>query len=343
MKSHLTTWINNLQQAIFSQDPHSPEFSIMKTLPEQHLPPSSATPVRHVLTGMELSVSELTALLDKAADIKNNPANYRQSLSGKTLAMIFEKPSFRTRLSFSLAVQTMGGITIESVSNTRKSEEPADMARVLNGYVDVIMVRTHDDQLLREMAAYARIPIINGLSALHHPCQILADLLTLKEHYGRLDGLTLTYIGDGNNILHSLMLLAPQTGMTIHYCCPTNHQPNQDIVAQARSRHYEAIRCFTTPEEAVHHAHAVYTDVWTSMGFEASNGERDFTGFQVNESLMAEARPEAVFLHCMPMERGQEVSRSLPDSPCSLIFQQSENRMHVQKALLCFLQHPETG
>ena len=292
---------------------------------------------RHCLTGTELSVDEIQSILNTAQAMKKKPDDYRQAMVGKSLAMIFEKPSFRTRLSFAMAIQSMGGIAIESVSNTRKQEEPADQVRVLNGYADIIMVRTHGDQILRDMTTYATIPIINGLSALHHPCQVLADLLSLQETFGELNGLTLAYIGDGNNILHSLMLLAPQLGMSIHYCCPPGHQPNPQIRDKASINHDNLIHCFETPEAAVHQTHAVYTDVWSSMGFEAKADNKAFNGFQINEALMSQAKPEAVFMHCMPMERGKEVSLTLPDSPASIIFTQSENRMHVQKALMLLL------
>jgi carbamoyl-phosphate synthase large subunit len=292
---------------------------------------------RHCLTGCELTANEVHVLLDMALAMKHNPEHYQQAMAKKSLAMIFEKPSFRTRLSFAMAIQSMGGIAIESVSNTRKQEEPTDQVRVLNGYADFIMVRTHDEQILQDMAVYATSPIINGLSALHHPCQVFADLLSLQETFSTLDGLTLAYIGDGNNILHSLMLLAPRLGVSVHYCCPPHNQPNQNIVEKALINHGDLIRSFTTPEAAVHQAHAVYTDVWTSMGFEVQSGNKAFNGFQVNEALMSQARPEAVFMHCMPMERGNEVSLTLPDSPASIIFTQSENRMHVQKALMWLL------
>ena len=299
--------------------------------------PVIATGIRHCLTGAEFTADEILALLNTAKAMKHNPEHYRQSMAGKSLAMIFEKPSFRTRLSFSMAIQSMGGVAIESISATRKQEEPADMVRVLNGYADFIMVRTHDDLIFDEMAAHATSPMINGLSALHHPCQIFADLLSLQERFGDLEGLTVAYIGDGNNILHSLMLLAPQLGVRIHYCCPPAHQPNPSIVAKASQVTGDSVHCFTTPTAAVHQAHAVYTDVWTSMGFEGQSDMNVFDGFQVDEVLMSYARPEAVFMHCMPMVRGKEVSLTLPDSPSSIIFAQSENRMHVQKALLLLL------
>jgi ornithine carbamoyltransferase len=258
-------------------------------------------------------------------------------LQGKTLAILLEKPSFRTKLSFQVAIESLGGRAIESISNTRKKEEPKDSIRVLNEYCDIVMLRTHDDAHLQEMANYATIPIINGLSALYHPCQVLADLLSLQEHFGALSGLTLTYVGDGNNILHTLLLLAPKVGMTIHYCCPLEHQPNAALLSSAKEHFPQQIKSYTHPLEAVREAHAVYTDVWVSMGFEHHPAEAIFQGFQVNEELMSQARQDAVFMHCMPMERGKEVSGSLPDKPCSIIFSQSKNRLYVQQALLVFL------
>jgi argininosuccinate lyase len=306
----------------------------VNTLPLQK---KNAPHTKHLLTGSELDAQDILNLLNLASRIKNNPADYAKKLAGKNLVMIFEKPSFRTRLSFALAMENMGGTAIESISNTRKHEEPRDLIRVLNGYCDYVMVRNHDDNSLKEMADYAKMPVINGLSALYHPCQALADLLSLQEHFGRLDGLTIAYAGDGNNVLHSLMLMAPLVGVTLNYCCPQSRQPNNEILNQCSSFNRQMIASFANLESAVQNAHVVYTDVWTSMGFEEQNSEHEFAGFQVNESLMAQARPEAVFMHCMPMVRGDEVSHSLPDSPCSIIFAQSENRLHVQKALLLFL------
>ncbi|WP_331709347.1 ornithine carbamoyltransferase [Legionella fallonii] len=289
---------------------------------------------KHLLTGLELDVQDIKRILKIASQVKKNPKQYSQTLTNKNLAMIFEKPSFRTRLSFTLAMENLGGTAIESVSSTRKTEEPRDLIRVLNGYCDYVMVRTHEDSALEEMAQHATVPVINGLSALYHPCQVLADLLSLQECFGELNGLTLTYIGDGNNVLHSLLLMAPLLGIKINYCCPEGHQPNHQIVAQSKQLFPDMIHCYTEPEVAVRDANAVYTDVWTSMGFEAQASEHHFAGYQVNESLMSQAKPGAVFMHCMPMERGKEVSKTLPDTPESIIFTQSENRLHVQKALL---------
>ncbi|KTD14521.1 Ornithine carbamoyltransferase [Legionella gratiana] len=328
------TFVINLQQAIFDLEVDSQHTLTTESTGTRN---ASMNKVKHFLTGTELSTEELQHILEKAKALKQTPSFYCQALANKSLAMIFEKPSFRTRLSFAMAIQSMGGIAIESVGSTRKQETPADMARVLNGYANFIMVRTHADEILQEMVVHAKVPVINGLSALHHPCQILADLLSLWEHFGILDGLTVAYVGDGNNILHSLMLLAPQLGITINYCCPESRQPNSAIIEQARDMKHDMIYSFSKPEAAVKNANAVYTDVWTSMGFENQDNNQVFQGFQVNESLMSYAKPGAVFMHCMPMERGKEVSEALPDSPASIIFTQSENRLHVQKALLLFL------
>jgi ornithine carbamoyltransferase len=283
---------------------------------------------------MELSAKEILELLELASHIKKNPKQYARALQGKTLVMLFEKPSFRTRLSFHLAMESMGGKAIESVGTTRKAEEPKDSVRVLNGYCDYIMVRTHEDKHLEEMAAYSKVPIINGLSALYHPCQTLADLLSLKEHFGSLQDLRVSYVGVGNNVLHTLLLMGPKVGLTIAYCCPEGQGPDSAVLLTAQQEFGDRIVCYEQPEEAVHLAHAVYTDVWVSMGFEHKESPTEFQTFQVNEQLMSKARPDAVFMHCMPMERGKEVSVSLPDAACSLIFSQSDNRLHVQKALL---------
>jgi ornithine carbamoyltransferase len=254
--------------------------------------------------------------------------------------MLFDKPSLRTRFSFTVAMHELGGTIIESLSDTRKKEEPEDLTKVLSGYCNGIMIRTHSDENLHRMEKVSSIPIINALSDDHHPCQILADLLTLQEKFGNLEDLKVTYVGDGNNILHSLLLMAPIMGIHLHYCCPVSRGPKTEILSSALAKanlSSGSITAHTLPPTAVIDAHAVYTDVWTSMGFEKDASEELFAGFQVNEELMALASPKAIFMHCMPMVRGKEVSKTLPDSPQSVIFQQSENRLHVQKAILITL------
>ncbi len=298
---------------------------------------SKTTAQKHLLTGEEFSAPQLLQLIDDAIQLKAERAeqNTRHHLQGQTLALLFDKPSLRTRFSFTIAMRELGGDVVESVSSTRKSETPEDHAQVLSGYCHGIMVRTHEDSELLRMSKVSRVPIINGLTNLHHPCQIFADLMTLKEVFHTLTGLTVCYVGDGNNILHSLLLLSPQLGINIHYACPEGRGPDAQILAQSKKRSNKAqIVAFETPSQAVKDVDAVYTDVWTSMGFEAQADDALFANYQVNESLMQHAKQHAIFMHCLPMERGKEVNETLPDSRAAVIYQQSENRLHVQKALL---------
>ncbi len=295
----------------------------------------------HLKTGEELEPQEILGLIEFAIELKKDrkAGKVRHLLPGKTLALVFDKPSLRTRFSFAVAMNELGGFSVETSLQTRKKELPEDMARVLSGYCHGIVVRTHCDEVIEKMASVSNVPLINGLSEHHHPCQIIADLMTLFEVFGGLRGLTLAYIGDGNNILNSLLLLAPVLGLGIHYSCPMEYQPNAMIlkIAQGRAREFSIrIASFESPEDAVFRAQGVYTDVWTSMGFEKQKKRREesFLGFQVNEALLSLADPQAVVMHCLPMERGQEISWGLPDTPNSVIFQQSENRLHLQKALL---------
>jgi len=292
-------------------------------------------------TGEELSLEEIQALLEVAKELKDERKKRRMKpfLAGKHLAMIFDKPSLRTRFSFSVAMSELGGSAIESVSANRKQEEPEDVARVLAGYCHGIMIRTFEDNIIDRMAEVSPVPVINGLSTHHHPCQILADLFTLREVFHETRGLNLSYIGDGNNILHSLLLLGPLLGVNIRYACPREYQPHSLILKRALIRAKDmqcTITSYSSPNEAVQDAHALYTDVWTSMGFEGEDSERQkaFHGYELNEVLLEKARQGAVVMHCLPMIRGKEIAKELPDAPCSVIFKQSENRLHVQKALL---------
>lgn len=291
----------------------------------------------HFLTGEELSKKELLNLIDCASELKEN--KFQNTLAQKTVALLFEKASLRTRMSFSVGIQQLSGNVLEITSTQRKKETPADTIRVMQGYVDGLMVRTFEHEILEEMVEYSRIPIINGLSDLHHPCQALADLQTLFETFGSLRGLKLAYIGDGNNVLHSLLLLAPFLGVDVHYACPEGYKPNAEILERAHKRAKEGkakIKEFATPIQAVTGVDAIYTDVWTSMGQEAEQAERlkAFEGYQVNRSLYAHANKDAVIMHCMPVHEDQEITREMIEHPRSVLFQQSENRMHAQKALL---------
>ncbi len=297
--------------------------------------------MRHFLTGTELGRGDLLRLLDEAEHlrIQREKGLLANDCAGKTLALLFEKPSLRTHLSFSVAMRELGGEVVESFSANRKKEEPEDVAQVVGGYCHGIMIRTHEHSILERFASKARIPLINGLSDTHHPCQILADLLTLKQVYGKLEGLKLSYVGDGNNILHSLLLLCPMAGVSVSYASPQGYEPSAFVVKQARQFAKESgatIEGTAIPEKAVKGAHAIYTDVWTSMGFEEEGGSRDsaFQGFQVNAELYGHARKDAVIMHCLPMVRGKEITDEMADHPRSVIFRQAENRLHAQKALL---------
>jgi ornithine carbamoyltransferase len=295
----------------------------------------------HFLTGEELSPFQVGALLNLAEVLKTDRHHGipRTELAGKSLALLFEKPSFRTRLSFSVGMQELGGFVVESQASQRKKEDPEELAGVLNGYCHGIVLRTFEQSQLDRMCEVAKIPVINGLSDLHHPCQILADLLALKQTYQDLQDVKLTYIGDGNNILHSLLILAPRVGIDLRYACPENFKPNTELLerAVAASQGFTgSITEFSSPVDAVSGTHAIYTDVWTSMGFEKETAVREdaFQGYQLNSELYAHAAPGAVILHCLPMEKEKEITAEMANHPNSVIFRQSENRLHVQKAIL---------
>lgn len=297
--------------------------------------------MKHFLTGTELGRGDLLALLDEAENLRKlrQKGVLSNVCEGKTLALMFEKPSLRTHLSFSVAMKELGGSVVESFSANRKKEEPEDVARVVEGYCHGIMIRTHEHSILERFASRSSIPLINGLSDTHHPCQILADLLTLKQAFGKLEGLKLSYVGDGNNILHSLLLLCPMAGVSVSYASPAGYEPSAFVVKQARHIAKETgatIEGTAKPEKAVKGAHAVYTDVWTSMGFEDEGGSRDaaFQGFQLNAQLFERADKNAIVMHCLPMVRGKEITDEMADHPRSMIFRQAENRLHAQKALL---------
>lgn len=296
---------------------------------------------RHFLTGTEFGPMDLERLLARAEELRQERATgkQRQDLTGRSVALLFEKPSLRTHLSFVTAIRELGGNAMESFSHNRKKEEPEDVARVVSGYADAIMLRTHEHSILERMASKSRVAIINGLSDTHHPCQILADILTLKQFYGETKGLTLSYLGDGNNILHSLMLLLPYLGMHLRYACPKGYEPSALVLKQAKRLAVEgkgSLQSFQSPVEAVAGAEALYTDVWTSMGFEeeATRREIAFKGYQLNAELYAKAKPDALVMHCLPMIRGKEITEEMVEHPRCAIFRQSENRLHVQKALL---------
>lgn len=294
----------------------------------------------HFLTGEELSHTELLALLQVAEELRKSRGQKKiKIMEGQTMALIFEKPSLRTRLSFTVGVQELGGNVLELTSGQKKFEEPEDSIRVMQGMVHGVMLRTFAHENLERMATKSKIPIINGLSDLHHPCQALADLQTLFQAFGKLKGLKLAYVGDGNNVLHSLLLLLPMAGVDVHYSCPKGFEPDPFILERAHLRAAQTgakIRAFKSPKAAVKGVNAIATDVWTSMGSEdkAESRLNAFQGYQVNLELYSYAATGAIIMHCLPMIKGQEITAEMVEHPCSALFQQAENRLHAQKALM---------
>jgi ornithine carbamoyltransferase len=287
---------------------------------------------------LDLSTPELHALLDLATDLKQHPQDYLDAARGRSIALLFEKPSLRTRLTFELAIQQMGGSSVTSEGPIGVREPLKDVARNLDRWVDAIVARVFSQATIDGLAKRSRVPVINALSDMYHPCQALADLQTLAEHFGHLDGLKLAFIGDGNNVAHSLMLCAARTGMDFALARPEGYGPDPAILAQANELGSQ-VQITTDPNEAVAGAHAVYTDVWASMGQEneASIRREIFAPYQVDEDLMQHANKDAIFLHCLPAKRGEEVTDAVIESPQSKVFDQAENRLHAQKALLLML------
>jgi len=293
----------------------------------------------------DLGPSGVEAVLHLAGIMKSRPADFRRALIGRQMAMFFEKPSLRTRLTFEAGMVSLGGTAMfvdQKHEPLDAREKLSDIAHNLERWVDVIVLRTFSQQTIAGMAEHARVPVINALSDLEHPCQALADYLTLQERFGDLKDRCLTYVGDGNNVAHSLLLTCACLGSSIRVATPQGYEPKAEIVAAAREIAEETgavIELLTDPHEAVAGADAVYTDAWASMGQESQADRRAgiFPPYQVNSQLMAEAAPHAVFMHCLPAHRGQEVTDAVIDSHQSAVFDQAENRLHVQKAILYLL------
>ena len=282
---------------------------------------------RHFLTGEELTSDELAALLERASELKADRQASR-ALAGRSVALIFEKPSTRTRISFEVGVNELGGDAVvlrEGEMQLSRGESVRDTALVLSRYVAAIGVRTGAHPPVVELAEHATVPVVNMLTAEHHPCQALADLLTLKERFGRLDGLKLAYVGDGNNVAHSLMIIAPKVGVEVAVAAPAELAPQPVGTAQV----------VTDPHQAVEAADAVYTDVWLSMGDEDGAGKRELLEpYRLDEALLGRAADGAVALHCLPAHVGEEITADVLYGPQSAVWDQAENRLHAQKALL---------
>ena len=290
----------------------------------------------------DFSPQEILHLIGLACRVKTSPAAYSATLHGKTLAMIFEKPSLRTRVSFDVGIQQLGGFSVylsPAEINLGKRESVYDVAKNLERMVEGIMIRTFAHQIVEDVATFASVPVINGLTDYSHPCQAMADYMTMLECKGHLGGLKVAFVGDGNNVAHSLMFAGAQLGVHVWVATPAGHEPDVNAQAWARLRSDQtggSLQVTHDPIEAVSEADVVYTDVWTSMGQEAETEKRRaaFVPYQVNARLFQRAKADAIFMHCLPAHRGDEVTDDVIDGPGSVVFQQAENRLHAQKAIL---------
>jgi ornithine carbamoyltransferase len=309
------------------------------------LRPTAGRTKRDFLSLAELTGEEVDGLLNLAAEVKAYPSVFQQTLEGRAIALLFEKPSLRTRVTFEVGALQLGGHSIylgPGDVGLGKRESAADVARNLARWVDAVVVRTFGHHTLEELAAAAHIPVVNALSDREHPCQAVADLLTVQEQKGRLRGLHLVFVGDGNNVAHSLAQGAAKTGMHFTLACPAGYGPDAAVweaAVKAAAHSGAHLRVVHDAAEAVEGADAIYTDVWASMGQEAEAAERRriFLPFQVNARLLARAKPDALFLHCLPAHRGEEVTDEVLDGRRSVVLEQAENRLHVAKAVLLAL------
>jgi len=299
--------------------------------------------MRHFLTLLDITGDEARSLLGRAAELKamQKKGEVHHTLAGKTLGMIFDKASTRTRISFEVGMYQLGGHALFLHSGTTqlgRGEPIADSARVLSRMVDGVMIRTFGHEMIQEFAAHSSVPVINALTDLTHPCQILADIFTYEEHRGDIRDKTVAWIGDGNNMTHSWINGAVAFGYKLKFACPDAYAPDAGLLQAARDLGAD-ITISPDPFEAAHEADLVTTDVWASMGQEDEQAEREkaFAGYEVNDRVMAFAKSDAVFMHCLPAHRGEEVSASVIDGPQSVVWDEAENRLHVQKALLEFL------
>jgi ornithine carbamoyltransferase len=281
-------------------------------------------------------------LLELTQEVKHKRQRFASALKGRYASLLFEKPSLRTRMTFELAIKQLGGDCVVQTGMIGDREPLKDVARNVARWTDAIVARTFAQETVEELARWSGIPVVNALSDLYHPCQALADMFTLKEHFGRLRGLKLAYVGDGNNMAHSLLLCCARLGIHCSIATPPGYEPKLAIVERAAELACGSgarIELLNDPAAAVKFAEAVYTDVWASMGQEAEANDRKriFAPYQVNEALLAHAREDTLFMHCLPAKRGQEVTDGVMESAQSVVFEQAENRLHVQKALLLML------
>jgi ornithine carbamoyltransferase len=295
-----------------------------------------------LLRDLDLTGEELLYLLDLAAEVKREPGDFAGAMTGKSIALLFEKPSLRTRLTFELAIRQLGGSSVFVDGPIGVREPLKDVARNLDRWVNAIVARVFAQQTVEDLALWSSVPVINALSDAYHPCQALADMQTVRERLGSFEGLKMAFVGDGNNVAQSLMLTSLRLGMDFALACPPGYLPNPDIVAQAEGMAAVSGASLNITHDlaaAVHGAHAIYTDVWASMGQEqeAIERRRAFRDYQVNDATMGMACPDAIFLHCLPAKRGEEVTDSVMESPQSAVFDQAENRLHAQKALLLMM------
>ena len=316
----------------------------MKLLEEVQLKLVSSLKGKDLLTLLDYTSDEVQGLLNLSIQLKKITKAGRcpKLLEGKTLGMIFEKHSTRTRISFEVGMNQLGGKAMFMHSRDLqigRGEPISDTGHVLSGYLDAIMIRANSHEMVKELAEHASIPVINGLTDIYHPCQALADIETIAEHKGELKGLKVAYVGDGNNVAHSLVAACAHIGMDIVVATPVGYEPNAEIISKAQAiakKNGSLVTVTTDPVMAVKNADVVYSDVWTSMGQEEESAKRlvDFKDYQINDALVAHAKSDYMFLHCLPAHREEEVTASVIDGPNSYIFEQAENRLHAQKAVL---------
>ncbi len=292
---------------------------------------------KDLITILDLSRDEILGLIERAISLKRGKDSHHTPLAHKILALIFEKPSTRTRVSFEVAMYQLGGNVIfltKDVTQMSRQEPTKDTARVLSRYVDGIVMRTYSHSLIEEMAHFSSVPVINGLSEKYHPCQVLSDLMTIKEHKGKIEGLKIAWIGDGNNVANSWINAAIRLNFTLHLACPDGYKPEGDVLERAKGR--KNIMLTNDPILAIKDVQVVNTDVWVSMGKEkeANRKKEVFVPYQINEALLRHARDDAIVMHCLPAHREEEITDEVIEGPFSVVFEQAENKLHLHKAVL---------